>query len=139
MAVFLHTEERIKDFTWYHRPKERVGRAPPLQYSTVCPKEKYGAAGRREKLSGKLADGGAIISEKSRRPTERPVKIDRGGEEHFMHSKAYLEAKKEFVNCIVMSPICLGVSLFLAFTEWYPIMKRESLKEVQGEQEAMAA
>ena len=53
-----------------------------------------------------------------------------------MHSKAYLEAKKEFVNCIVMSPICLGVSLFLAFTEWYPIMKRERLKEVQGEQEA---
>ena len=33
-----------------------------------------------------------------------------------MHSKAYLEAKKEFVNCIVMSPICLGVSLFLAFS-----------------------
>ena len=30
MAVFLHTEERIKDFTWYHRPKERVGRAPLL-------------------------------------------------------------------------------------------------------------
>ena len=56
-----------------------------------------------------------------------------------MHSKAYLEAKKEFVNCIVMSPICLGVSLFLAFTKWYPIMKRERLKEVQGEQEAMAA
>lgn len=46
-----------------------------------------------------------------------------------MHSEAYLEAKKEFINCIVMSPICLFVSLFNAFGEWLPIMRRERAKE----------
>lgn len=46
-----------------------------------------------------------------------------------MHSKRYLEAKKEFVNCIVLSPVCLFVSLFIAFQEWYPIMKEERAKE----------
>ena len=46
-----------------------------------------------------------------------------------MHSEAYLAAKKEFVNCLVMSPICLFVSLILAFREWYPIMKAEKAKE----------
>lgn len=46
-----------------------------------------------------------------------------------MHSDVYLAAKKEFVNCIILSPICLFVSLFLAFQEWYPIMKEERLKE----------
>jgi hypothetical protein len=47
----------------------------------------------------------------------------------FMHSKRYLEAKKEFVNCIVLSPVCLFISLFIAFQEWYPIMKEERAKE----------
>ena len=45
-----------------------------------------------------------------------------------MQSEAYLAAKREFVNCIVLSPICLFISLFLAFREWYPIMKEERLK-----------
>ena len=46
-----------------------------------------------------------------------------------MESKEYLEAKKEFWNCIIMTPICLGVSLILAFTEWKPIMDAELRKE----------
>ena len=46
-----------------------------------------------------------------------------------MHSEAYKTKKKEFVNCIVLSPICLFISLFLAFGEWYPIMKQEKAKE----------
>lgn len=46
-----------------------------------------------------------------------------------MHSAAYLEARKEFVNCIVMSPIGFFVPLVIAFREWSPIMKAELRKE----------
>lgn len=46
-----------------------------------------------------------------------------------MHSPAYLQARKEFINCIVLSPICFFVSLVLAFTEWWPVMKQEKSKE----------
>ena len=46
-----------------------------------------------------------------------------------MHSLAYKEAKKEFINCIVMSPICLFVSLANGFSEWLPIMRQEREKE----------
>lgn len=46
-----------------------------------------------------------------------------------MHSKEYCEARKEFINCIIMSPIGLGVPLILAFSEWLPIMRQERLKE----------
>ena len=46
-----------------------------------------------------------------------------------MHSAAYLEARKEFINCIVMSPIGLFVPLFNAFLEWRPIMRSELEKE----------
>lgn len=53
-----------------------------------------------------------------------------------MHSKEYLDARKEFINCLVMTPICLGVPLVLAFTEWMPIMRRERLKEVRAAQAA---
>ena len=48
-----------------------------------------------------------------------------------MHSKEYEEARKEFWNCIIMSPICLGVSLILAFTEWLPRMRESQKKEHQ--------
>lgn len=48
-----------------------------------------------------------------------------------MHSQEYLDARKEFINCIVLSPICLFVPLVLAFTEWYPIMRRERRKEAE--------
>ena len=46
-----------------------------------------------------------------------------------MHSAAYQEARKEFINCIVMSPMGLFVPLFNAFLEWRPIMKAELQKE----------
>ena len=46
-----------------------------------------------------------------------------------MPSKAYLEAKKEFINCLAMSIIGLGVPVVIAFREWWPIMKAEKAKE----------
>ena len=46
-----------------------------------------------------------------------------------MHSKEYLEAKKEFINCIVMAPIGLFVPLINTFREWKPIMREELRKE----------
>lgn len=46
-----------------------------------------------------------------------------------MHSEKYLQYKKEFTNCLWMTPITLGVSLILAFTEWLPKMKAEAQKE----------
>ncbi|MBQ3879542.1 MAG: hypothetical protein II727_04515 [Oscillospiraceae bacterium] len=42
-----------------------------------------------------------------------------------MYSKAYEEAKKEFVNCLVFGVLGLGVPFVLAFREWLPIMRRE--------------
>lgn len=47
-----------------------------------------------------------------------------------MHSEAYKEAKKEFINCLCMSIIGVGIPLVLAFTEWLPIMRAEK-KELQ--------
>lgn len=46
-----------------------------------------------------------------------------------MHSKAYLDARKEFINCLCMSLFGLGVPIVLAFTEWMPIMRAEKKKE----------
>lgn len=48
-----------------------------------------------------------------------------------MHSEAYLEAKKEFVNCLCMSVIGIGIPIILAFKEWWPIMQRERRREMQ--------
>ncbi len=45
-----------------------------------------------------------------------------------MHTQTYIEARKEFINCIVLSPICIFVSLIIAFTEWLPIMHAEKNK-----------
>lgn len=46
-----------------------------------------------------------------------------------MHSEAYRAARKEFINCLCMSLIGLGVPIVLAFTEWWPIMQAEKRKE----------
>ena len=48
-----------------------------------------------------------------------------------MHSKEYLEAKKEFINCLCMSVFGIGVPIIIAFTEWLPIMRAEKSKELQ--------
>ena len=45
-----------------------------------------------------------------------------------MESKEYLEAKKEFWNCIAMTIFGLGVPLYNAFREWLPIMRAEKKK-----------
>lgn len=46
-----------------------------------------------------------------------------------MHSQAYLEARKEFINCIIMAPIGLFFPLINAFCQWRPIMREELRKE----------
>ena len=45
-----------------------------------------------------------------------------------MPTKEYIEAKKEFCNCIRMSIFGLGVPIVIAFKEWLPIMKAEKKK-----------
>ena len=45
-----------------------------------------------------------------------------------MYSEEYEKAKKEFKNCLLMSVIGLGVPIYNAFKEWWPIMKREKEK-----------
>lgn len=47
-----------------------------------------------------------------------------------MHSEEYMQARKEFWNCIFMSIFGVGIPIYLAFTEWRPIMKAELAKEV---------
>lgn len=48
-----------------------------------------------------------------------------------MHSPEYIQARKEFINCIVLSPLGFFIPLVLAFTEWLPAMKEARLKESQ--------
>ena len=48
-----------------------------------------------------------------------------------MYSEEYKRAKKEFVNCLCMGIIGMGVPFVLAFKEWWPIMKREKAKALQ--------
>ena len=45
-----------------------------------------------------------------------------------MHTPAYKQAKKEFINCLCMSIVGLGVPVWIAFKEWWPIMKAEKNK-----------
>ena len=46
-----------------------------------------------------------------------------------MRTKEYLEARKEIINCIVLSPICLFVPLIIIFTEWLPGNGRYTMAE----------
>ncbi len=59
-------------------------------------------------------------------PNQNPREVYE--EDIIMHTQAYIEARKEFINCIVLSPICIFVSLIIAFTEWLPIMHAEKNK-----------
>lgn len=45
-----------------------------------------------------------------------------------MPTKEYIEAQKEFWNCIRMSLFGMGVPIVIAFKEWMPIMKAEKKK-----------
>ena len=49
-----------------------------------------------------------------------------------MPTQEYLEARKEFINCLCMSIFGLGVPIVIAITEWLPIMRAEKKKELQG-------
>ncbi len=49
-----------------------------------------------------------------------------------MYSEEYEAAKKEFVNCLLMSVIGVGVPIVIAFREWLPIMRREKKKALAG-------
>lgn len=40
-------------------------------------------------------------------------------------SEAYKNARKEFINCLCLSIMGLGVPVVIAFKEWWPIMKAE--------------
>lgn len=50
-----------------------------------------------------------------------------------MYSKEYEKAKKEFINCLCMSIIGLGVPVVLAFRVWRPIMKQEKQKALKAQ------
>ncbi len=63
----------------------------------------------------------------------------RSGEEvETLYSEEYESAKKEFVNCLWMSVIGLGVPVVLAFREWWPIMQREKKKALAAGQPSAA-
>ena len=46
-------------------------------------------------------------------------------------TQAYLEARKEFINCWCMCLIGLGVPIVLAFKEWLPIMRAEKKRMLE--------
>lgn len=46
-----------------------------------------------------------------------------------MHSERYEKARKEYINCLTMSIVCLGVPIYNALKIWKPIMKEELEKE----------
>ena len=62
-------------------------------------------------------------------PSPRRDQSKDGRNDSRMESKEYLEAKKEFWNCIAMTIFGLGVPLYNAFREWLPIMRAEKRKE----------
>ena len=55
-----------------------------------------------------------------------------------MYSEEYEAAKKEFINCLVMGWIGLGVPYVIAFKEWWPIMQREKKKALARQQVSQA-
>ncbi len=56
-----------------------------------------------------------------------------------MYSEEYEQAKKEFINCLAMGIIGLGVPYVLAFKEWWPIMQQEKKKALAQKAEASKA
>ena len=48
------------------------------------------------------------------------------------HSEAYEKARKEYINCLCMTLIGLGVPLYNALKIWKPIMDRELKKEKES-------
>ena len=50
-----------------------------------------------------------------------------------MPTQEYREAKKELINCLLMSIFGCGVPIVIAFKEWWPIMKAEKAKMNQAQ------
>ena len=50
-----------------------------------------------------------------------------------MYSERYEKAKKEFINCLVFGVVGLGVPFYIAYKEWWPIMKQEKAKALAQE------
>ena len=48
------------------------------------------------------------------------------------HSEAYEKARKEYINCLAMSLIGLGVPVYNTFKIWKPIMNEELEKEKEA-------
>ncbi|MBQ6372947.1 MAG: hypothetical protein IJJ45_00490 [Clostridia bacterium] len=48
-----------------------------------------------------------------------------------MYSREYEVAKKEFINCLWMSVIGMGVPIYNAFHEGLPVMRREKEKALR--------
>lgn len=49
-----------------------------------------------------------------------------------MYSEEYERAKKEFVNCLCMCVVGMGVPIYNAFHEWWPIMQHEKQKALEA-------
>lgn len=48
------------------------------------------------------------------------------------HSEAYEKARKEYINCLAMSVIGLGIPVYNALKIWKPIMDAELKKEKEA-------
>lgn len=48
------------------------------------------------------------------------------------HSEAYEKAREEYINCLAMSLIGLGVPIYNALKIWKPIMNEELRKEKEA-------
>ena len=64
------------------------------------------------------------------------LEFDPEGEQEVMPSAEYVNAKKEFRNCLLMSIFGLGVPIVIAFREWLPIMRAEKAKAQYGTEDA---
>ena len=49
-----------------------------------------------------------------------------------MYSERYEMARKEFKNCLWMSVIGMGVPIYNAIHEWWPIMQEEKRKALSA-------
>lgn len=50
------------------------------------------------------------------------------------HSEAYEKARKEYINCLLMSVIGLGIPIYNALKIWKPMMNEELKREAAEKQ-----
>ena len=56
-----------------------------------------------------------------------------------MYSPEYERARKEFMNCLRMGIVGLGVPFWIAKKEWWPIMKREKEKALAAQNASVSS